>query len=220
MISGSVEEPRRSRRGKKNSAKIAALEKIRQAKSGIRPEFELKGVNDVYKLVDDDEYGDIVTKRREEDFVVDDDGCGYVDDGREIFDDDLEQPIQAAKRAKLDKQKKKKPDVQRPTSQPKNIKNMFLIAGPKKQSKEESLSLGEDGVLAEVLSGYNDITSPMPVRRKSKEMRGYGLKKSTPIHVSVIETIVLLLSMSQFVYVYGWLAVFVSVCLSRCCLLF
>lgn len=170
--------------------------------------------------MDDDEYGDIVTKRREEDFVVDDDGCGYVDDGREIFDDDLEQPIQAAKRAKLDKQKKKKPDVQRPTSQPKNIKNMFLIAGPKKQSKEESLSLGEDGVLAEVLSGYNDITSPMPVRRKSKEMRGYGLKKSTPIHVSVIETIVLLLSMSQFVYVYGWLAVFVSVCLSRCCLLF
>ncbi|XP_062521858.1 DNA polymerase alpha catalytic subunit-like isoform X2 [Corticium candelabrum] len=186
QASSREDEPRRSRRSKINSAKVAALDKIRQAKSGIRPEYKPKEVEDVYELVDDDEYGDIVTRRREEDFVIDDDGTGYADDGREIFDDDLEQPMQAAKRAKLDEKKKKKSNVQRMTTQPKNIKSMLLTVGPKKQAKEESLSLGDDGILDDILNDLNHTPVPLPGKRKNKGLKSHGLKKSTPLHTPLV----------------------------------
>lgn len=41
---------------------------------------------DVYETMDEEQYHELVTNRREAgDFVVDDDGLGYYDDGEEVL---------------------------------------------------------------------------------------------------------------------------------------
>ena len=52
-------------------------------------DFEIKEEEDVYEVVDEDEYKNLVNSRRQrEDFVVDDDGLGYYDDGEERYGDE------------------------------------------------------------------------------------------------------------------------------------
>ncbi|RWS15467.1 hypothetical protein B4U79_06198, partial [Dinothrombium tinctorium] len=72
------------------SNRLSALERLKQARSGdSKSRLEIKEEQNVYDIVDEDEYCDIVRKRQEDDWIVDDEGIeAYVEDGREIFDDD------------------------------------------------------------------------------------------------------------------------------------
>ncbi|GMI27466.1 hypothetical protein TeGR_g5479 [Tetraparma gracilis] len=78
----------------KASAREAQRSAIRARKSGLggvsrTSEFSLADEGDVYDVVDEAGYASLVSGRRErEDFVVDDDGLGYHDDGEEHFGDD------------------------------------------------------------------------------------------------------------------------------------
>lgn len=160
----------RSRRGvgAKAALRAANLERLRQEKGKKRSEgFELEDEGDVYETVTEEDYVSMVEKRRNEEFVVDDDGLGYYDDGEEHLFDKAENrgekrkngsrfagalSADAVKRARL-LDAKKKGDV-------KKVSTMFLargnnVIGPSKDGKKKSITKtnAEDDDLLESLMG-------------------------------------------------------------------
>jgi DNA polymerase alpha subunit A len=66
-------------------AKLAQLKALRKA--GKKLEYTVEDVGQLYEEVDEDRYKKIVRDRLDQDdFVVDDNGEGYADDGREEWD--------------------------------------------------------------------------------------------------------------------------------------
>ncbi|KAJ8546171.1 hypothetical protein K7X08_018754 [Anisodus acutangulus] len=83
-------EGRRSSRKSSGGKRAEALERMKALRTGGRRStenggFQVKIDEPIYDIVEDDEYNDIVAKRREaaRGFIVDDDGLGYGDEGQE-----------------------------------------------------------------------------------------------------------------------------------------
>ncbi|THC96995.1 hypothetical protein EYZ11_003551 [Aspergillus tanneri] len=69
-------------------AKLAELRALRAAGKKRISTYEIEEQGDIYEEVDDDGYKKIIRDRLDEDdFVVDDNGEGYADDGREVWND-------------------------------------------------------------------------------------------------------------------------------------
>jgi DNA polymerase alpha subunit A len=70
-------------------AELAELTAIKKGHGSALDALNFDDDVDVYDNVDDDEYKTLVRKRLDrDDFVVDDNGEGYVDDGREDWDEE------------------------------------------------------------------------------------------------------------------------------------
>jgi DNA polymerase alpha subunit A len=68
-------------------AKLAELRALRQSGKKAFDNYRVQEATDLYDEVDEDGYKKIVRDRlNEDDFVVDDNGEGYADDGREDWD--------------------------------------------------------------------------------------------------------------------------------------
>lgn len=68
-------------------AKLAQLAALRKAGKKTFDSYEVEDAQDLYEEVDEDRYKNIVRDRlNQDDFVVDDNGEGYADDGREEWD--------------------------------------------------------------------------------------------------------------------------------------
>lgn len=68
-------------------AKLAQLAALRKSGKKTFDSYEVEDVQDLYEEVDEDRYKNIVRDRlNQDDFVVDDNGEGYADDGREEWD--------------------------------------------------------------------------------------------------------------------------------------
>jgi DNA polymerase alpha subunit A len=67
--------------------KLAQLKALRQAGKKTFDTYQVADADDLYEEVDDTQYKKILRDRLDQDdFVVDDNGEGYADDGREEWD--------------------------------------------------------------------------------------------------------------------------------------
>ncbi|KAK6014440.1 DNA polymerase [Ostertagia ostertagi] len=102
----------------------------------------------------EEEYNEIVRKRQAADFVVDDDGSGYVDHGADIFDDEEDYYDEE----EVDKKSKKKKKDKKDQTTKKGLDSYFApathVRGKVKDDAEVKLEDDED--LKSMLAGLND----------------------------------------------------------------
>uniref|UniRef100_A0A452U9K8 DNA polymerase n=1 Tax=Ursus maritimus TaxID=29073 RepID=A0A452U9K8_URSMA len=150
----------RSRREKKSKrGRQEALERLKRAKAGEKYKYEVEDFTSVYEEVDEEQYSKLVQARQDDDWIVDDDGIGYVEDGREIFDDDLEDdayiPTGKDDKARTkDRRNVKKAAVTKPNS----IKSMFIASAGKKTA-DKAVDLSKDDLLGDILQDLNTEVS-------------------------------------------------------------
>jgi len=161
----------RSRREKKDRyGRKAAFEQFREARSGQRSRYVISDERNIYEEVDEEEYSKIVRDRQDDDWIVDD-GTGYVEDGREIFDEDPEAVVTAGKRKSTKSttttKPAKNPNIRPADSKPKSIRGMFAAAAVKPKV-QKAVSLEDDNILGDIMGelkkGDTQTIRPAPVK--------------------------------------------------------
>ncbi|XP_071950860.1 DNA polymerase alpha catalytic subunit-like [Antedon mediterranea] len=173
---------RRSRRSnpKGKSGRLAALEQLKRIKKGEKIKYEVEEIQNVYDVVDENEYSDVVRNRQDDDWIVDDNGAGYVEDGREIFDDDLlgdEDDVTAENKNKK-KKFTSKPNVKKAVSvkPANNIMSMFAAAGAKSKKSDKDAKIGNDDLLDEIMNDLGKSAGDIAVKPLSmkRKVRSHG----------------------------------------------
>ncbi|KAH7160077.1 hypothetical protein B0J13DRAFT_602639 [Dactylonectria estremocensis] len=166
-------------------ARLAELRALRQSGKKAFDTYKVDDVSNLYDEVDEAGYKKIVRDRLDEDdFVVDDDGEGYADDGREEWDrvqtyeDDSEEddrvvrgrPSKAAKKSRQDEQAKR-------DANDKDISEYFTKGAGKAQTKPKVVKTkADDDFLADLL-GEVDTNIPAPAHRVSRIERSGERRK-------------------------------------------
>lgn len=143
----------------------SALDRLRQLK-GSKHKYAVDDLQNVYETVDENEYTERVLQRQEDDWIEDDDGAGYVEDGREIFDDDQieDSYVATSKRESTGRGQKRKARVAAPAGQG-NIRNML---GCMPSKRKEDVKTSDDNILSDIMSDLDSnnmktVVKPKPV---------------------------------------------------------
>ncbi|XP_028289238.1 DNA polymerase alpha catalytic subunit isoform X2 [Parambassis ranga] len=180
----------RSRREKREKVgRRTALEQLKKAKKGEKIKYEVEEMTSVYEEVDEEEYSKMVRDRQEDDWIIDDDGTGYVEDGREIFDDDLDEDVVEKGKAGAKGRDAKKTVKKNVVSKPNSIKSLFMNSNVKRPA-EKDVDLSKDDLLGDILQDLHSekttlLTPPPVVTLKKKKsvgspMNPFSVKPQTP----------------------------------------
>lgn len=189
--SGSFATSRSRRERKSKRGQQEALERLKKAKAGEKLKYEVEEFTGVYDEIDEEQYSKIVRERQDDDWIVDDDGIGYVEDGREIFDEDLDDDaLGSSKKGKTGKTSTigKKNVKKSVVAKPNTIKSMFIASAGKKNT-DKTVDLSKDDLLGDILQDLNAETvqlSPPPIlvlkRKRSAGMplNPFSVQRQSP----------------------------------------
>ncbi|KAK1750651.1 hypothetical protein QBC47DRAFT_331244 [Echria macrotheca] len=156
--------------------KLAQLKALRQAGKKTFDTYQVADADDLYEEVDDTQYKKILRDRLDQDdFVVDDNGEGYADDGREEWDrepayysdSDEDGPVVARKDKKSKKQRED--EKSKRDANDRDISEFFKKGAAKAPAKPKVVKTEEDDKFLEDLLGEVDANVPAPHRRVSRK---------------------------------------------------
>uniref|UniRef100_A0A336MVQ2 DNA polymerase n=1 Tax=Culicoides sonorensis TaxID=179676 RepID=A0A336MVQ2_CULSO len=143
---GENHRPKRRRVDKRS----AALEKMRNLK-GKKNKYKIDELENVYDMVDEDEYAKKVSLQAAEHWIDEDGVAEYIEDGREIFDEEEEQDERVSKSIVSQKTNMKEIDLHDPNT----VKLSKYFTKEKVKSinniKNET-SVGKDSLLENILN--------------------------------------------------------------------
>ncbi|KOS19195.1 DNA polymerase alpha catalytic subunit [Escovopsis weberi] len=150
-------------------AKLAELKALRQAGKKAFDTYEVEDAGALYDEVDDDGYKKIVRDRlNQDDFVVDDNGEGYADDGREDWDrvrrhdTDSEEEMPARGRPSKKEKKKLQEEQAKRDANDRSISEFFTKGASRAPAKTKVVKTQEDSDFLADLLGEVDANAPRP----------------------------------------------------------
>ncbi|KAI0911574.1 hypothetical protein F4823DRAFT_560852 [Ustulina deusta] len=162
-----------SRRGK-----LAELRALRASGKKAYDTYEVAEEQALYEEVDENEYKKIVRERlNQDDFVVDDNGEGYADDGREdwdrvqTYDPESEDDMAAGHRDRKSDKRKREEDKAKRDANDRDISEYFMKGQTAPQPKTKVIKTEDDDRFLASLLGEVDANVPAPALRLPKRIR-------------------------------------------------
>ncbi|KAI1854600.1 hypothetical protein JX265_007530 [Neoarthrinium moseri] len=158
-------------------AKLAELKALKASGKKAFDAYEVEQEQDLYEEVDENQYKKIVRDRlNQDDFVVDDNGEGYADDGREDWDrvhhygsDSEDERVLGGHDRKTDKRKREE-DKAKKDANDRDISEYFMKGRTAPQPKPKAVKTEADDQFLADLLGEVDANIPAPVSRAQKKI--------------------------------------------------
>ncbi|KAI0481144.1 hypothetical protein GGR56DRAFT_688668 [Xylariaceae sp. FL0804] len=158
--------------------RFAGLRAHRAAGTKIYDSYEVAQQESLYEEVDENQYKKIVRDRlNQDDFVVDDNGEGYADDGREDWDrvhtygsESEDDVLPSTRLSKTDKRKRDEEKTKRDATD-RHISEYFMKGQSAPQPKPKVVKTEDDDRFLSDLLGEVDANIPAPASRSSKRHR-------------------------------------------------